>query len=72
VGDSEGEILQGMAITKMTLDEIKAHPSKGDRAKIKATTEQEIRQHMIEDREDPDAELREEDILYRRGISASG
>ncbi len=56
----------------MTLDEIKAHPSKGDRAKIKATTEQEIRQHMIEDREDPDAELREEDILYRRGISASG
>ena len=52
-----------MAITKMTLDEIQARPSKRDRAKIKATTEQEIRQHMIEDGEDPDAELREEDII---------
>jgi putative transcriptional regulator len=52
-----------MAITKMTLDEIKARPSKRDRAQIKATTEQEIRQHMIEDGEDPDAELRKEDII---------
>ena len=52
-----------MAITQMTLDEIQARPSKRDRAKIKATTEEEIRQHMIEDRENPDAELREEDII---------
>jgi hypothetical protein len=30
----------------MTLDEIKARPSKRDRAKIKATTEEDIRRHM--------------------------
>jgi hypothetical protein len=53
-----------MAITQMTLDEIKARPSKPDRAKIKVTTEQEIRQHMIEDREDPDAELREQNTIF--------
>ncbi len=52
-----------MAIRQITLDEIKARPSKRDRAKIEATTEQEIRQHMIEEREDPDAEVREEDII---------
>jgi putative transcriptional regulator len=47
----------------MTLKEIKARPSKRDRARIKATTEEDIRRHMIEDEEDPDAELREEDII---------
>jgi putative transcriptional regulator len=52
-----------MAIKRMTLGEIKARPSKRDRAKIKATTEEDIRRHMIEDGEDPDAELREEDII---------
>lgn len=52
-----------MAITRMTLGEIKARPSKRNRAKIKATTEEDIRRHMIEDGEDPDAELREEDII---------
>ncbi len=52
-----------MAITRITLDEIKARPSKRDRARIKATTEEDIRRHMIEDGEDPDAELREEDII---------
>ena len=52
-----------MAITRMTLDEIKARPSKRDCARIKATTEEDIRRHMIEDGEDPDAELREEDII---------
>ena len=52
-----------MAITRMTLDEIKARPSKRDRAKIKATTEEDIRRHMIEDGEDPDAELRKEDVI---------
>jgi len=52
-----------MAITRMTLDEIKARPSKRDRAKIRATTEEDIRRHMIEDGEDPDAELRAEDII---------
>lgn len=52
-----------MAITQMTLDEIKARPSKRDRARIKETTEQEIRRHMIEDHQDPDVEVREEDII---------
>jgi putative transcriptional regulator len=52
-----------MAITRMTLDEIKARGSKRERAKIKATSEDDIRRHMIEDGEDPDAELREEDII---------
>jgi putative transcriptional regulator len=62
-GASQSKGNQGMAITRMTLDEIKARPSKRDRAKIKATTEEDIRRHMIEDGEDPDAELREEDII---------
>ena len=52
-----------MAIKRMTLDDIKARPSKRDRAKIKATTEEDIRRHMIEDGQEPDAELREEDII---------
>ena len=52
-----------MAITRMTLDEIKARPSRRNRAKIKATSEDEIHQHMIEDGQDPDEELREEDII---------
>jgi putative transcriptional regulator len=47
----------------MTLDAVKAHPSKRDRAKVKATTEEDIRRHMVEDGEDPDADLREEDII---------
>jgi putative transcriptional regulator len=52
-----------MAITRMTLDEIKARPSRRNRAKIKTTSEEEIHQHMIEDGQDPDEELREEDII---------
>ena len=60
-----------MAITRMTLDEIKARPSKRNRARIKATTENDIRRQMLEDGEDPDAELREKDIISP-GISASG
>src|SRR5215472_18763849 len=52
-----------MAITRMTLDQIKARSSRRDHAKIKATSEEDIRRQMIEDGEDPDAELREEDII---------
>jgi putative transcriptional regulator len=58
---SEGS--KEMAITRITLDEIKARGSKRDRVKIKGTSEDDIRRHMIEDGEDPDAELREEDII---------
>jgi putative transcriptional regulator len=52
-----------MAITKMTYDEIKSRPSKRNRAKIEATTEEEIRRQMIEDGENPDEELSEKDII---------
>jgi putative transcriptional regulator len=52
-----------MAITRLTLDEIEARPSRRNRAKIKATSEEEIHRHMIEDGQDPEAELRKEDII---------
>jgi hypothetical protein len=48
-----------MAITKMTADAINAHPSRRNRAKIEATTEDDIRRHMIEDGENPDDEVSE-------------
>jgi putative transcriptional regulator len=41
----------------MTLERIKAQGPHIDRAKFDATTEAEIRRHMIEDGEDPDAPL---------------
>ncbi len=52
-----------MPITRMTLDEIKARKPNIDRAKLDAATEEDIRRHMIEDGQDPDEELREEDII---------
>jgi putative transcriptional regulator len=46
-----------MALTRMTLKQIMAAGGgKVDRAKIDATTEEDIRRHMIEDGEDPEAE----------------
>jgi len=47
----------------MTSDEIKTRPSKRNRARIDATTEENIRRQMIEDEEDPDEELSEKDII---------
>jgi putative transcriptional regulator len=47
----------------MTLEEIQAKPSKMDRAKVEATTEADIRLQMVEDGEDPEAALREQDII---------
>jgi putative transcriptional regulator len=44
-----------MVTTRMTLAEIKARGTQRDPAKIAATTEADIRRHMIEDGEDPDA-----------------
>jgi putative transcriptional regulator len=52
-----------MAITKMTAKAIKAPPSGRNRAKIDATTEDDIRRQMIEDGEDPDKEVSESDII---------
>lgn len=45
-----------MGIVRKTLDEIKATKRDVDWEKIDATTEEDIRRHMIEDGEDPDAE----------------
>ena len=46
-----------MALTRMSLAEIMAAGGgKVDRAKLDATTEEDVRRHMIEDGEDPDEE----------------
>jgi putative transcriptional regulator len=52
-----------MAITKMTLDEIRARPSKRSRSQIEATTEEDTRRQMTEDGENPDEELSEKDVI---------
>jgi putative transcriptional regulator len=52
-----------MALTKMTADAIKERPSRRNRAKIQATTEDDIRRQMIKDEENPDEELSERDII---------
>ncbi len=44
-----------MAVTRMTPEQIAAADSKVDRARIEATTEDDIRRQMIEDGEDPHA-----------------
>jgi hypothetical protein len=52
-----------MAITKMTADAVKGRPSRRNRAKIEATTEDDIRRQMIEDGEDPDEEVSGKDVI---------
>jgi putative transcriptional regulator len=52
-----------MAITKMTAEAINARLSRRNRAKIEATTEDDIRRQMIEDGENPDEEVSERDII---------
>lgn len=42
-----------------TLEEILASKPQVDQAKLDATTEEDIRRHMIEDGEDPDADIPE-------------
>ena len=44
-----------MAATRMTLEEALAKAPDLDRARMDATTEEDIRHHMAEDGEDPDA-----------------
>ena len=46
-----------MAIVRKSLDELLANPPTVDHAKLAATTEAEIQQHMIEDGEVRDAPL---------------
>jgi putative transcriptional regulator len=46
-----------MALVRKSLDELRAQRPGVDRAKMDATTEDDIRRHAIEDGEDPDAPL---------------
>ncbi|MFL5281282.1 MAG: helix-turn-helix domain-containing protein [Rhodopila sp.] len=52
-----------MARTGMTLAEILASKPDVDLAKIDATTDDDIHQHMHEDGYDPDQAVRDEDII---------
>ena len=51
-----------MAVVRKSLKEIKAGKPRFDAGRFDATTEKDIRRHMIEDGEDPDHEIRAEDI----------
>lgn len=42
-------------MARMTLEQIKASRPKADRAKLAATTEEDITRHMLEDGENPEA-----------------
>ena len=44
-----------MAIVRKSLDELMANPPSVDHAELAATTEADIRRHMIEDGQNPDA-----------------
>lgn len=58
-----------MALTRMTLEEIIAKGGgRVDRAKLDATTEEDIRRHMIEDGEDPDEEPRFEPVVQPQDV----
>ena len=46
-----------MAVVRKSLEEIRAGRPRVDKAKIEATTEEDIRRQAIEDGEDPDAPL---------------
>jgi len=45
-----------MAIVRMSLEEAVARRTPAEQAGLNATTEADIRRHMVEDGEDPDAE----------------
>lgn len=57
-----------MAIVRKSLKEIRASKPRFDRRRIAATTEADIRRHMIDDGEDPGRELRLEDSFSPRAI----
>lgn len=51
-----------MALVRKSMKEIKTDKPRFDADRFNATTEKDIRRHMIEDGEDPDHEVRVEDI----------
>jgi putative transcriptional regulator len=58
-----------MAVTRMTSQQIMAAGGgRVDRAKLDATTEEDIRRHMIEDGEDPDEEPRFEPPVLAQNV----
>jgi putative transcriptional regulator len=58
-----------MVLTRITLKQIMAGGGgKLDRAKLDATTEEDIRRHMIEDGEHPDADIRWERVVQPRDV----
>ncbi len=52
-----------MARKPMTLDQIKASRPYVDLAKVDATTEADVRRHMVEDGYDPDETVEPKDII---------
>jgi putative transcriptional regulator len=68
-----------MAVTHMTAEQVAAAGGgQVDRARLDATTDADIRRHMIEDGEDPDAEPRFEkpvlpqDLRRKLGLTQTG
>lgn len=58
-----------MALTRMPLEQIMARGGgKVDRAKLDATTEADIRRHMIEDGKNPDAEPQFERVILPQDV----
>jgi putative transcriptional regulator len=57
-----------MAMVRKTLEQIIAENPKSDLKKLDATTEEDVRRHMIEDGEDPDWYPSPEDIFSPRYI----
>lgn len=57
-----------MAVVRRTLTQIKASRPKADWKKLRATTEADVRRHMIEDGEDPDHVPALENVFTPRAI----
>jgi putative transcriptional regulator len=55
-----------MVPVRKSLEEIEAAKPDIDQAKVDATSEEDIRRHMIEDGEDPDHEFQINDVSRRR------
>lgn len=67
-GWKEGQRPMARRATRMTLDQVRrSKPTPSEvaefRRRMAATTEKDIRRHMVEDGYDPDEEVREEDII---------
>ena len=60
-----------MAITRTTSEQIAAAGGRVDRVRLDATTEEDIRRHMIEDGEDPDEDPRFEPPVQAQAVRAA-